>query len=67
VSCWLFKKKSITLHGNVNVKYFNSMVRSGPIQPLFYMSFQLGVIVYIKRSIESIDIMWHRPIVQNIY
>jgi hypothetical protein len=57
------------MHGNMNVKYFNSMVRTGPIQPLLYMNFQLGVIVYIKRSIESIDIIWHRPIpiVQNIY
>ena len=55
------------MRGYMNVKHFNSMVRTGPIQPLLYMTFQLSVIVYIKRSIESIDIMWHRPTVQNIY
>jgi len=43
------------------------MVRTGPLQPLFHMTLQLGVIVYIKRSIEFIYILWPRPLVQNIY
>jgi hypothetical protein len=43
------------------------MVRIDPIQPVLYMALKLSVIVYIKRSIESVDILLHRPIVQNIY
>ena len=43
------------------------MMRTGPIQLLLNMTLRLSVVMHIKRAIESIDIMQHRPKVQNIY
>jgi len=56
-----------SLQNSFIVKYFNSMFRTGSLQPLLNMTLQLGVIVHIKRSIEFIYILWQGPLGQNIY